>query len=212
MILQRILCKAAKKENIPKMCFKAAKHFGCTYNELIQRKTKSYCLKDRLKSLHCLSFEEATSDLQCQITNILDDIDVKMKPNFCIDEFTVGKSFVRQRRKKKGYVEFDDLDPHTWKLDNGVNGRWKTYYNVLSYDGLVVLCVTPRTVIPANQMHIEPQDYALALEQRLIQNFCLIKKDFRLGNKSFDTGSKARNPYAGLVYVAYKLQKMVRPK
>ncbi|CAG2191310.1 unnamed protein product [Mytilus edulis] len=93
MILQRILCKAAKKENIPKMCFKAAKHFGCTYNELIQRKTKSYCLKDRLKSLHCLSFEEATSDLQCQITNILDDIDVKMKPNFCIDEFTVGKSF-----------------------------------------------------------------------------------------------------------------------
>ncbi|VDI50488.1 Hypothetical predicted protein, partial [Mytilus galloprovincialis] len=116
-----------------------------------------------------------------------------MNPNK-VNKFTIGKSFVR---KVKG-THFDAMNPNTWKLNNGVNHRWSSFYSEQNYDGLIVLCVTPSSVIPCNPMRMKPDVYAIALEQRLIQNLCLCRNDGRLANMSFDSGMKAKNPKAGL--------------
>ncbi|VDI28472.1 Hypothetical predicted protein [Mytilus galloprovincialis] len=180
----------------------------CEYDDLL-RGTKGYCLRGWLSSLEDLSFDDAINKLKDNIDLLLVDIKNKTIGGFEIEKFTIGKSFVRQRHTAGNrYMTFVDKDPNTWKLADGVNARWRNTYAREDYDGLVVLCVTPRNIIPDNAMHVGPQLYAIALEQRLIQEYCFSKNDRRLGNVSFDTGSKAEEPYAGLVYLAYKLKEI----
>lgn len=176
-----------------------------SYEDLI-RGNKGYSLLGWLTSLRDRSFDEAISELKKQINLILEDINFHTDEGVEVEKFTIGKSFVRQRHTAGGgFMNFVDTDPNTWKLANGVNARWQKFYAKEGYDGLIVLCVTPRCIIPANAMNAGPQLYAIALEQRLIQEFCFSQNDRRLGNQSFDTGCKAEEPYAGLVYFAYKL-------
>lgn len=175
----------------------------CTYDELIKSKKTSYCLnQDKLIDLQGLSFENDTDKIVLLIKSILDDIDDNMKPN-CVEKFTIGKTYVRQRKSMK----FNHLNPNTWRLD-GVTSRWSSYQEK-DYDGLFVLCVVPKTVIPPNPMKLNQDEYTVALEQRLIQVFCFSENDHRLGNLSFDTGCRVKNPVAGLVYVAFKLRDVV---
>lgn len=178
---------------------------GCAYDDLIKG-TKGYCLKGCLTSHKSLPFEKAISKLKTKIRKVIDDVYIFNVSNKTVETFTIGKSFVRQRHTAGShFMHFDDLNPCTWRLAHGVNSRWKNYYAKKGYDGLCVLCVTPRNTIPGNSMKVDPQLYAIALEQRLIQDFCFLEKDCRLGNTSFDAGSKAEEPFAGLVYFAYKL-------
>lgn len=178
---------------------------GFSYDDLL-RGTKGCCLQGCLSSLKYLSFEDAIFTLKTKIKTVINEVNANNFSLNAVETFTIGKSFVRQRHTAGShFMPFDDLNPYTWKLANGVNSRWKNYYAKEEYDGLIVLCVTPRNIIPANSMKVGPQLYAIALEQRLIQEFCFIEKDYRLGNISFDVGSKAEDPFAGLVYFAYKL-------
>lgn len=178
---------------------------ACTFDDLL-RGTKGYCLQECLSSLKSLSFEEAVHTLKTKIKTVINNINELNVDYKAVETFTIGKSFVRQRHTAGSHLmPFDDMNPCTWKLADGVNSRWKNFYAKDGYDGLFVLCVTPRNTIPVNSMKVGPQLYAIALEQRLIQDFCFLEKDNRLGNTSFDVGSKAEEPFAGLVYFAYKL-------
>lgn len=178
---------------------------ACTFEDLL-RGTKGYCLQGCLSSLKSLSFEEAVLTLKDKIQTVINEINELNFDYITVKTFTIGKSFVRQRHTAGShFMSFEDLNPYTWRLANGVNARWQNYYAKEGYDGLIVLCVTPRNIIPANSMDVGPQLYAIALEQRLIQDFCFLENDDRLGNTSFDAGSKAEEPFAGLVYFAYKL-------
>lgn len=179
---------------------------GCAYEDLLLRGTKGYCLQGCLSSLESLSFEEAIITLKSKIKSVIHEVDHFNISDKVVETFTIGKSFVRQRHTTGSrFMIFNDLNPSTWRLADGVNSRWRHYYAKEGYDGLIVLCVTPRCIIPDNSMNVGPQLYAIALEQRLIQDFCFLEMDKRLGNISFDTGFKAEEPFAGLVYFAYKL-------
>lgn len=145
-----------------------------------------------------LPFDAAVELLKTHILAIIRDIELQSMKT--IRKFVIGMSHVRQRHNRK----FDIMNSYTWKLDSGVNSRWRNFYLPNEYNGLVVLCVTPNYVIPVNSANVGPQDYAVALEQRLIQIFAFILRDARLGNISFCTGKMANHPFAGVVYMAYQ--------
>ncbi|CAG2249444.1 unnamed protein product [Mytilus edulis] len=109
------------------------------------------------------------------------------------------------------------MNPNTWSLGGGINGRWHDYKKD-DYDGLIVLACIERDLIPQNikecyerdkkTIAINQQNYALALEQALIQYYALIKPDERMRNQSFDIGNLSKEIYkGGIVYVAFKLER-----
>ena len=187
---------------------------GVDYDFLIRGSTRSYSSKliDLIaidqQPIQPLPFNEAKDLLVRQIDGIFADI-AREQEEKEIEAFTIGKSHARRRRTAQhGFKHFDRKDLKTWKLDGGINGRWQTTYKEQGYDGLVALTAITREVIPSDvhQNSQNPEQYAIALEQSLIQHYSIDKPDPRLANKSSHPGKKcANNPYAGIVYVAYKL-------
>ncbi len=191
---------------------------GTTYDILCSGEVKSYSfnLVD-LNDCQPLSLETATNALIKQIDDTLTNIAIQ-QPDKELVAFTIGKSHARQKFRKKsgGYgrtlIKFDRKDPKTWKFDGGINNRWREYLQK-GYSGLIALTAVTRSVIPYNvrQAHgqtIDVEQYSIALEQQLIQHYMLKKADSRLENTSFHPGNlcdKAKKPYAGIVYVAFKL-------
>lgn len=163
---------------------------------------------------HAISFTEAFKRLKLRIKESFSDLETQTERK--VTDFTIGKTFVKQ----KGRAYFNLMNPNTWSLGGGINGRWQDYKND-DYDGLIVLACIERDLIPQNikecnkraiQMDkktiaINQQNYALALEQALIQYYALIKADERMRNQSFAIGNLSKEIYkGGIVYVAYKLE------
>ena len=100
-----------------------------------------------------------------------------------------GKTYVEKRKNK----DFDHMDPATWKLDGGINGRWRVHRSRgYGRDGLVVLTVIPKS-----------EDLALALECGLIEEYSNIP---RLCNKTTKPGRRNNNTSCGYVlYMAFRL-------
>ncbi|XP_072030210.1 uncharacterized protein [Amphiura filiformis] len=190
---------------------------GTTYDLLCSGITRSYSynLVD-LNDCQPLSFDTAANALVKQVDDTLTNIAIQ-QPDKEIEAFTIGKSHARQRSKKKGYgrsfIKFDRKDPKTWKFDGGINSRWREYAQK-GYSGLIALTAITRKVIPfdVRQSHgkiIDSEQYSIALEQQLIHHYMLKKADQRLENLSFNPGNLChaeRKPFAGIVYVAFKLR------
>ena len=155
---------------------------------------------------HPIPFKEALRRLKKKIQESFDDLEFQTERK--VTDFTIGKTFV----KTKTGVIFNPMKPTTWNLDGGINGRWQTYKSE-GYDGLIAIGCIERDLIPQNvkectknSIPMNQQNYALGLEQALIQYFSLYKPDTRLRNKSFDIGNISKDvPKGGIVYVAYKL-------
>ena len=121
-----------------------------------------------------------------------------------LEKFYIGKTHVRQRANRK----FNHMDCNTWRLDNGINGRHRSHVkNDYGRDGLVVLTVVTRDAIPpdihVNKPNFHQENYALALEGRLIQDFL---DDPRLSNETCETGRRDSTPSIGYpLYMAFKV-------
>ncbi|VDI30225.1 Hypothetical predicted protein [Mytilus galloprovincialis] len=134
--------------------------------------------------------------------------EIQMQSDRKVNTFTIGKTYARTRKS----VTFDPMRPSSWRLDSGINGRWKNDYEKQDYDGLVVIGCIVLDIIPEkvrkNISWIDQEKYALGLEQSLIQYYTLHMQDARIGNKSFNTGGDAKSkPKSGIIYMAYKLEK-----
>ena len=192
---------------------------GTTYDLLCSGEVKSYSynLVD-LNDCQPLSLDTAINALVKQVDDTLTNIAIQ-QPEKELEAFTIGKSHARQKfRKKPGaysrsLIKFDRKDPKTWKFDGGINNRWREYAQK-GYSGLVALTAITRNIIPYNvrQAHeqtVDVEQYSIALEQQLIQHYMLRKGDSRLANTSFHPGNlcdQQKKPYAGIVYVAFKLR------
>ncbi|XP_072016279.1 uncharacterized protein [Amphiura filiformis] len=187
---------------------------GVSYEDLCKGTFKSYSfnLVD-LGDNPPLSFQTAVDTLVRQIDDTFKDITTQQWDKE-IESFTIGKSHARRRRKAGGgFQHFDHTDQHTWKLSDGVNARWRNMYSPkpMEYSGLVALTAVTTDMIPLDVKRaysfINVEQYSIALEQRLIQHYMLERVDSRLENKSFNPGNLCESqPYAGIVYVAYKLK------
>ena len=120
-----------------------------------------------------------------------------------LEYFYIGKTYVREWKE----TSFDHMDGATWNLA-GIYGRW-WYHSHRDYGkhGLVVLAVvTEEAIHPRvcrNKPKFRQEDYALALESRLIQD-CL--EDPRLYNDTWMPGRRDGNSSIGYaLYMAFKV-------
>ena len=126
-----------------------------------------------------------------------------------MEKFYIGKTHVRQKSGGHGgKVNFDHMRSGTWRVDNGINDRWKDH-KLTDYgrDGLVVLTVVTKEAIhpdiQENNPDFHQEKYALVLESRLIQD-CMI--DSRLENKTLEPGKRDSARSIGYaLYIAFKV-------
>lgn len=167
------------------------------------------------------TFMETVNSLKRWSNFVLEDIEKRRQTP--IEEFVIGKTFARRRRRGRGFQDFDYLNINTWKLE-GISSRWG-YYKKRGFDGMVILCaitkkllpVRDRTIVIAEETEGETDDsnglmthqnYVLALEQQLIHYYAFAEQDPRLGNNSLQPGKEElQNAYAFVVYLAFKLDK-----
>ncbi|XP_052818686.1 uncharacterized protein LOC128244690 [Mya arenaria] len=175
------------------------------------------------------TFKESVKVLVLHVKRILQKISEKRGP---VEKFVVGKTHARKLKK----VPFDPFKFNSWRLADGVNGRWRNFYEKEGYHGLIVLCAITKDLLPRQDSNNKPQlrltpsasaslheaddseeevecelyhqqHYILALEQQLIHYFAYVEQDPRLGNLSVSTGGMERqNAIAGVLYVAFKLK------
>jgi hypothetical protein len=150
------------------------------------------------------AFPDAVNALEEHLTKVvIPEIESKSKKK--IDEFVIGKTFVR--RKGKG---FKRMDPGTWNQEHALKKKWSEFDDQ-DFDGLVVLAAVNRGVVN-KKVRIEhksfknwSQHYALALSQQLSHRFLFVHNDKRIASETFGPAGDPSNGHAGLVFIAYKL-------
>ena len=100
-----------------------------------------------------------------------------------LSEYYIGKTFVDAKKGKT----FNEQSPGTWDL-KGINKRWGDP-RYRGYNGLIFLTVI-RTVTDERRKFTH-EDFALALEQRLIHYYKIDKNDADIKNPTFNEGKRA---------------------
>ena len=171
---------------------------GCAFEDLCKGTKKDYvCDASYLVELKKdESVNDQVKNLTDKVKKIFDDIKKEGKE---VEEFYIGKTYVPKKRN----VVFNRTEPGTWRK-KGIKSRWD-YYNSMGYDGLIVLTVVTKEVLPHDDAHQE--DYALMLEQRLLHYYKFENYDDRIENETFGEGKTTNTTYKGYaVYIAVKLK------
>ena len=178
---------------------------GCTFEDLCnQAELKNYvcdasCLVD-------LSKTNAVDEVvQLLVKKLEDNIrELEIARNGQVTKIYIGKTFIRQRRKRggsHGFQQFDPMQPTTWKK-NGISSRWGSH-KALGRHGLIVLTAVTKELVPEG---LNQQDYVLMLEQKLIHHYKL-KNDVRLENETSSEGARTKNLTRGYaLYVAFIIE------
>ena len=169
----------------------------CTLEKLCQGEKNYVCDASWLVELKKNESVNIKVDkLRNKVQEIFDEIVKKGKE---VEEFYIGKTYVPQVRD----MGFVTTNPSTWRK-KGIKSRWD-HYNRMGYNGLIVLTVVTREVLPHADAHQE--DYALMLEQRLLHYYKFEKYDERLENETFGEGKTTNTTYRGYaVYIAVKFE------
>lgn len=126
-----------------------------------------------------------------------------------LSEYYIGKTFVDAKGRN-----LDEKKPDTWNLD-GIKGRFRDHRYV-GYNGLIFLTVIK--TVRGDHYKFTHQDFALALEERLIQYYKIDKNDRKIKNENFKEGKRGKQADEGderhegdkrhdgyAVYIAVKL-------
>ena len=175
---------------------------GCSFDDLC-RGVSSYACDNLIDVIPDQNGDITEARLVKHITDCLQSLETQTDRT--VETFYIGKTHVRQRRNRR----FNHMDRSTWRLDDGINNRYRDHRDkVYGRDGLVVLTVVRREAIPAAVRESLPkfdhEDYALYLERCLIQHFK--RNDARLHNKSADAGGRVSSSAIGYpLYLAFKV-------
>ena len=127
-----------------------------------------------------------------------------------IAKIYIGKTFIQRRKKGggRGYQNLNPLKHHTWKK-NGISSRWHVHkHEDYGRDGLVVLgAITKQTMPERCRDRVHQEDFALAMEQKLLHHYLLSHPDPRVVNESFTAGQATKDKcYAYAVYMAFRYE------
>ena len=113
-----------------------------------------------------------------------------------IAKIYIGKTFIQRRKKGggRGYQNLNPLKHHTWKK-NGISSRWHVHkHEDYGRDGLVVLgAITKQTMPERCRDRVHQEDFALAMEQKLLHHYLLSHPDPRVVNESFTAGQATKD-------------------
>ena len=148
----------------------------------------------------------------------LNETDLQRSPEEKVVKFYIGKASIhRRRRGRSGYVSFNHLVSNTWKK-TGISSRWSVHKKKpYGKDGMFVLAAISKESLPpqcrqTGKSKRHQEDYALALEQRLIHHFMFDKADERLENKTVTSGgSDGRSSIAYALYMAFAVEENTDP-
>ena len=183
---------------------------GCSFDELCRGCLQSYAC-DNLINITRTRDGTRTPTIREAEEMLLEHLDrcvqsIQTERECQLECFYIGKTHVRKRKRKNG--TFDHMNRTTWRLDDGINSRFRCHKDAgYGRDGLVVLTVVTREAIHPDVRRNKPdfhqEDYALALEGRLIQD-CMT--DPRLVNNSLEPGGRDKTPSIGYpLYMAFKV-------
>jgi len=154
------------------------------------------------------NFTDHVTNVVSHIEHVITDIEEKSLRS--VEEYCIGKTTCREAMKYKGRVNAQNcVLPKRLKE---FTRRWSSKYEKEGYNGLIGVCCVVREHVPKKPETNEPiynqEEYALALEAQAIMNLQLVKKDGRVNNVGYKAGGKTTRPaVAGIVYVAFKLEK-----
>ena len=127
----------------------------------------------------------------------VDDIIRRINQRGEVTDYYIGKAFVDQRGRN-----FNRGDPATWDLAE-INRRWEEREEE-NYNGLIVLTVIDEDAI--RRRNTTHQDFALALEQRLIHHYRIHRDNARIRNHNFREGRRGDEGHPGYaVYIAVRI-------
>ena len=117
--------------------------------------------------------------------------------------FCIGKSFAEA---PKDGTPFDPMNGDTWDIRGGVGNRWRSYYKINNYHGLVVLAAVTSDMLDkkCNTKVWNEELYTLALESALISHYAFDVFDHRLDNTSLNPGSSKDSAAGYVIYLAFK--------
>ena len=182
---------------------------GCSFDQLCNGSIKYYACDNVIDITRGdRTVQEAEQMLLKHLQSCI--LSIETERGRPVEKFYIGKTFVRQRTYAHGRrVRFDHMKSSTWKLDGGINGRWNDHKREdYGRDGLVVLTVVTREAIHPdirrNKPFFHQQDYALALESRLILD--RMRWDPRLDNETLEPGRRDSSTSIGYaLYMAFKV-------
>ena len=126
-----------------------------------------------------------------------------------IAKIYIGKTYIQRKRKPGGgFRTVDPINHHTWKK-NGISSRWHVHkHEDYGRDGLVVLGAITRETMPERcRGRVHQEDFALAMEQKLLHHYLLSHPDPRVVNDSFSTGQLTKDKCSAYaVYMAFRYE------
>ena len=150
--------------------------------------------------------EDAEQILYTQLIDTVEELE--MADPECrrkIGQIYIGKTYVARLKRQRRFQPFDPNDYNTWKKV-GISSRWSDHKNQDKRDGLVVLGAVTRKTMPKRiRCRVHQEDFALALEQKLLHR-CILSRhnDSRVVNKTFMTGRPSKYRYiAYAIYMAF---------
>ena len=187
---------------------------GVDYEDLL-RGAKNYACNPVKKLTSETEVEEIKTKLIAQLEQTIEDLESgEFLSDRTIDKVYIGKTYVQQKRKPgggKGFLKFDPDDHHTWRKD-GISSRWGDHkHGKDGRDGLVVLgAITRETVLNTCRGRVHQEDFALAMEQKLLHHYLLSRSDPKVPvvNKTFATGRTTQSGWiAYVIYIAFSYKK-----
>ena len=156
--------------------------------------------------------EDAEQILYTQLIDTVEELE--MADPECrrkIGQIYIGKTYVARLKRQRRFQRFDPNDYSTWKKV-GISSRWGDHKSQdYGRDGMVVLGAVTRKTMPRRIRRRVPrvhqEDFALALEQRLLHR-CILSRhhDDRVHvvNKTFTAGRPSNYRYiAYAIYMAF---------
>ena len=162
-----------------------------TYDEQLRKRTVGYSF-----NLVHLDQPTAIDDIQrlliAKIVTTIRELENGLDPaeQRRIEKVYIGKTYIATKREQGRYgklIPFNPRDPDTW-LMTGINSRHNAHRKKdYGRDGMVVLCaITNETMTEGCRVNHE--QYALAVEQKLLHHYLITHPDSKVANDTFATG------------------------
>ena len=175
---------------------------GVDYDTLCKGDVKNYSF-NIVDLKNAETFDEILYTVKRRIRDTIANLEIQSGKE--VDKFVIGKTYVRQKRKKGGFQEFDEMRPESFKKV-GISKRWQQHkYRNYGKDGMIVVCIVTRPVA------YNPQRYALILEEELQKSFRADHDDRLANSAAYRAGPEATSGAIGYpIYIAYSFLDQTR--